>query len=161
MGAACVDPLVHAGRIFITTGEQHRRAARFTIAGPTLREDWSTNRLAGYTGGCVLIAGHLYTVDGGGILKCLAWDTGQVRWSQRGFDERGSLIASDGKLVIQTGKQGELVIAAADPTKYRELRRGKVFTGDGATFTAPVYSGGQIYCRSYDGEIVALGQVSR
>jgi outer membrane protein assembly factor BamB len=155
-GAACVDPLVHGGRVFITTGEQHRRAARFTIAGATLREDWSTNRLAGYTGGCVLLDGHLYTVDGGGILKCLAWETGQVKWQQRGFDERGSLIAVDGKLLIQTGKQGDLVMAAADAAKYQELRRGKVFAGDGATFTAPVYSNGRVCCRSYEGEVACV-----
>lgn len=155
-GALGVDPLVHEGKVFITSAEQYRHAARFTIAGKTLREDWSTNRVAGYTGAAVLLGGHLYLVDGNGILKCVNWNTGEVAWNQRGFGERGTLIASDGKLILQTGESGELIIAEADPAGYRELRRVRVFAENGHTFTAPVLARGRIYCRSYAGEVVCL-----
>jgi outer membrane protein assembly factor BamB len=146
--------------VFLTSAQEFRQGARFTISAGTLREDWSTNRIAGYTGSAVLLGDHLYLVDAKGILKCVDWSTGEEKWVQRGFDERGTLIASDGALLIQTGASGELVIAAADPAGYRELRRTRVFEKEGETFTAPVLAHGRIYCRSYAGEVVCLQLVS-
>ena len=100
--------------------------------------------------------GHLYGVDKTGILKCLAWDTGEERWSQRGFDEFGTLIAADGKLIVQAGKSGTLSVVEANPAAFRELRKMQVFAEDKATFTAPVLANGRLYCRSYAGEVVCL-----
>ena len=122
-GALGVDPIVAGGKIFITSAEQFRQAARFTIAGGGLRQDWTTNRVAGYTGCAVLVDAHLYLVDSSGILKCVAWETGDVKWQQRGFGDRGSLIAAGKELLIQTSAASELVVAAADASQYRELRR--------------------------------------
>jgi outer membrane protein assembly factor BamB len=155
-GAMGVDPIVHEGRIFVTSAEQYRQSARFTIAGGTLKQDWTTNRVAGYTGCAVLLKAHLYLVDGNGILKCVAWETGDIMWQQRGFDERGTLIAAGDLLLIQTGASGELVAAAADPAGYRELRRTRTFDTAAQTFTAPVLASGRIYCRSYAGELACL-----
>jgi outer membrane protein assembly factor BamB len=155
-GAMGVDPVVEEGHLFVTSAQEYRQAARFTISGASLRQDWSTNRIAGYTGSAVLVAGHLYLVDARGMLKCVAWDTGEERWTQRGFDERGTLMAAGEKLLIQTGASGKLVIAAADPAGYRELRQATVFAGDPDTFTVPVLANGRIYCRSYAGEVVCL-----
>jgi outer membrane protein assembly factor BamB len=155
-GAACVDLLIHEGKVLITTAEQHRRIARFSIEGRTLKEDWSHQRVAGYTGAAVLKEGHIFLVDARGILHCLEWETGKINWSQRGFDERGTLMAAGGELLLQTGASGEIVVAAAVPSGYRELRRAKVFAEEAATFTAPVLANGRIYSRSYAGEIVCL-----
>ena len=76
--------------------------------------------------------------------------------AKRGFGEHGSLIAADGKLLVQTYRSGELVVIDAAPAAYRELRRVKVFDGDPTSFTPPVLAHGRIYCRSYDGEVVCL-----
>ena len=155
-GAMGVDPVIHAGKVFVTSAQEYRQSARFTIAGDTLRQDWSTNRVASYTGSAVLLDGHLYLVDSKGILKCVDWNTGKENWVQRGFDERGTLIAADGKLIIQTGASGQLVIAAGDSTGYRELRQTKVFNDSPETYTAPVLANSRIYCRSYTGEVLCL-----
>ena len=155
-GAMGVDPVAHDGHIFLTSAQEYRQSARFTIAGDTLRQDWSTNRVAGYTGSTVLVDGHLYLVDSNGILKCVDWNTGQEKWIQRGFDERGTLIAAADKLLIQTGASGKLVAVAAAPTGYRELRQTVVFDDNPATFTAPVLANSRIYCRSFAGEVVCL-----
>jgi outer membrane protein assembly factor BamB len=155
-GAMAVDPVVHGGHVFLTSAQEYRRAARFTIAGDTLREDWSTERLAGYTGAAVLLDEHLFMVDAKGILRCVDWTSGRETWSQRGFDQRGTLIAADGKLLIQTGASGKLIVAAADPAKYRKLREATLFDGKPETYTAPVLANGRIYCRSYEGEVVCL-----
>jgi outer membrane protein assembly factor BamB len=155
-GAMGVDPVVHKGSIFITSAQEFRQSAKFSITGDTLRQDWSTIRVASYTGSTVLIAKHLYLIDSTGILKCVDWESGQEAWVKRGFDERGTLMAADGKLIIQTGASGKLVIVAAEPNKYRELRRTDVFEHGADTFTAPVLANGYIYCRSYAGEVVCL-----
>jgi outer membrane protein assembly factor BamB len=155
-GAACVDLLVSQNQIFITTAEQFRRCGRFSLVAGQLNEDWSHQRFAGYTGAAVLLGDHLYSVDARGILKCLDWKTGDEKWAQRGFDDRGTLSAADGKLLIQCGASGDLVIAAASPEGYQELRRHKVFAERGETFTTPVLTQQRIYCRSYDGETVCL-----
>lgn len=166
-GAMGVDPVIHDGKLFLTSAQEYRQSARFTITGETLKQDWSTNRVAGYTGSAVLIGGYLYLVDSKGILKCVDWNTGQEKWVQRGFDERGTLIANvagslrepsaaDSQLLIQTGASGKLVVVAADPAGYRELRQTTVFDDKPETYSAPVLANGRIYCRSYAGEVACL-----
>ena len=155
-GAACSDLVLHEGRIFLSTAEQRKQCAQFQFApGPT-REVWSNRNLSTYTGNVVLLGGHLYGVDKTGLLKCLDWQSGEERWAQRGFEEYGTLIAAEGRLIVQSGKSGTLAVIEAVASGYRELRRMKLFTEAAATFTAPVLSNGRLYCRSYAGEIVCL-----
>lgn len=156
-----VDPVIHDGRLFVTSAQEYRQSAQFTITGDTLKQDWSTNRVAGYTGSAVLVDDHVYLVDAKGILKCVEWHTGLEKWVQRGFDERGTLIAADKLLLVQTGASDELAIVAAEPSGFRELRRTKVFGDVSETYTAPVLANGRIYCRSYAGEVVCLQLAKR
>jgi len=155
-GAACSDLVLHNGRVFLSTAEQHKLCAQFQFAPGPPRELWSNRNLSTYTGNVVLLDGHLYGVDKTGILKCLDWRTGEELWAQRGFEEHGTLIAADGKLIVQSGKRGTLAVVEASPHGYQELRQMKVFTGPTATFTPPVLAGGRLFCRSYVGEVVAL-----
>jgi outer membrane protein assembly factor BamB len=159
-GAACVDLLVADGSVFVATAEQYKRCARVDFTAEPPREVWSNSKLSSYTASAVLLDGFLYGVDKAGFLRCLDWKTGEEKWGQRGFGDFGTLIASDGKLLVQTGKTGELVVVTATPDGYRELRRVKVFDTERETFTAPTLAHGRIYCRSYAGEVVCL-EVSR
>ena len=156
-GAICADLLIDGGKVMITSAEEHRYAARFSIGGANAKEDWRSRDFASYTGSCVLIDGHVYGVHYQGALKCLEWNTGQVKWQQRDFGRHGTLMAADGKLLVQNSKSGELHIVEATPAGYKELRRAEVFNEGGTdTFTVPVLSNGRIYCRSYDGQVVCL-----
>ena len=125
---------IHEGRVFLSTAEQHKLCAQFQFAPGPVREVWSNRKLSTYTGNVVLLAGHLYGVDKTGILKCLDWQNGEERWAQRGFDEYGTLIAADGKLIVQSGKSGTLAVVEATSAGYRELRKMKVFDGVCASF---------------------------
>jgi outer membrane protein assembly factor BamB len=155
-GAACVDPVVRDGSIFLSTAEQNNECARFSLRGGRLERDWSHRRLPAYTGSCVLVGDSLFGITRSGVLKCLDWATGAERWAQRGFGDHGALIAAADKLVIQCSESGELIIAEASAVGYRELRRFQAFVGEPVTFTAPVVAAGRIYCRSYAGELVCL-----
>ena len=64
------------------------------------------------------------------------------------------LTAADGRLIVSSGN-GELVVVAAEPAKYRELSRRRVLIG--STFWAsPVLCGGLVYVRSGEGELACL-----
>lgn len=155
-GAVCNDLIVADDGVYITSAETHIRGARFKFSGPALAPVWDSPKLSSYTGNAVLIDGHLYTVTKAGLLKCVDWATGADRWSQRGFGTYGALIAADNKLFIQSSTDGQLVVVAADPARYTELRRFQPFTGKGETFTAPSLARGRLYCRSYAGEVICL-----
>jgi outer membrane protein assembly factor BamB len=155
-GAVCSDLIFESNRFFLTSAEQYPRCARFTIRGATATEDWSNAKLAIYTGGGVLLGSSLFGVSKAGLLKCLDWDTGEEKWSQRGFGEFGALIAADDKLLVQTSDSGELVVVAGAADGYREIRRVKVLAREPKTFTPPVLANGCIFCRSYAGEVVCL-----
>ena len=155
-GAVCSDPVFEGNRFFLTSAEQYPRCGRFTIRGTQAAEDWSHSKLASYTGGGVLLGSNLFGITKAGLLKCLDWSTGAERWSQRGFGEFGSLIAAGDKLLVQASDSGHLVVVAALPDGYRELRRLRVFTREPRTFTPPVLADDRIYCRSYPGEVVCL-----
>jgi len=155
-GAACVDPVIVDGKLFMTTAEQHLECARFTMNDGKLTLDWSNNELPCYTGGCVQLGDCLYGVNKHGILKCLDWETGKLLWAERGFGGHGSLIAADGALVVQSSKGGDVVVVAAQRNGYQELRHIQPFEGEADTFTAPVLANGRLYARSYAGEVVCL-----
>lgn len=155
-GAACVDPIVAEGKVFLSTAERHKRCARFRIEGERLVEDWGSNVLCCYTGAAVLKDGALYAVNHKGLLKCVDWKTGKELWSQRGFGEYGTLTLADDVLFVQTSAGGEVVAVSAVREGYQELRRSQVFGKDESTFTAPVLSHGRLYCRSYSGGLAAL-----
>jgi outer membrane protein assembly factor BamB len=156
-GAACADPVVGDGKVFVTTAEQHKQGGRFaTRPDGTLRPEWSNRNLACYTGAPVLVGGHLYGVTVPGLLRCVEWETGKERWAERGFGDHGSLIAADGKLIVQASSGGKLAVVGAMPDGYEELRTARVFTGKPDTFTPPALANGRIYCRSYAGEVVCL-----
>jgi outer membrane protein assembly factor BamB len=156
-GAACADLIVHNDKVFVTTGEQHKRCARFSIQSDgRLKVDWESKALPCYTSAPVLVGGQLYGVSPPGFLKCIDWDTGKERWAERGFGDFGSLIAADGKLIVQSGNGGRLVVVRATEDDYEELRSTRVFRGKSESFTPPALAGGRIYCRSYAGEVVCL-----
>jgi outer membrane protein assembly factor BamB len=155
-GAACIDPLVVGNRVLLTTAEQFPQAARFTIEGGKVSQDWVNAGFACYTGGCVFIKDCVFGVTRDGILKCIDWETGRMHWGQRGFDRHGALMAADGMLIIQASSSGELVVARAEAGGYEELRRYQVFPQESSSFTVPVLANGQLFCRSYAGELVCL-----
>lgn len=78
-------------------------------------------------------------------LACLDIETGEVKWSQKGFGSQGGLILLGDKLLVHT-PAGELVLVNADPAAYKELGRIKIL--DGKNWIMPAFSNGRIFARS-------------
>ena len=78
-------------------------------------------------------------------LRCISAETGEVKWSKRGFG-KGSFILVDDKLIVLSDK-GKLAIAKASPDSYQELGSIQAITGS-ITWTAPSYTDGKVYVRN-------------
>jgi len=93
--------------------------------------------------------GFLYGIfgfksQGRGPLKCVEAATGKIRWEQSGYGDGQVLLVGD-KILALTEK-GDLVVVAAVPTAYKELKRFKAVNGK--CWSTPAISNGRIYVRS-------------
>ena len=144
------DPIVAGDKIFISSGYNHGGTV-LNISGGSPVKVWENKSMRNHFDTCVLWQGHLYGPDDSG-LRCLAFDTGELKWTDGGFG-KGSLMIADGKLVGLSEK-GELIIAEPTPDAFKPLSRAKVLSGK--CWTTPVLSQGHIYCRNAVGNVVCL-----
>jgi outer membrane protein assembly factor BamB len=150
------DPLVFDDRVFISS-DYGSGSALLDISGRQPKLLWRNGNMNSHFSSFVLIDGHIYGNDGfagrrNGVFRCLDAETGREMWSQSlGF---GSLIAADGKLILLT-EQGDLHIALATPSGYREIARARSILSS-SCWTPPVLCDGSIYLRNHRGELVCL-----
>jgi outer membrane protein assembly factor BamB len=159
-----VDPVISGDRIFITG---YARGRQLRLAGDGVAELYETRSLRSTFNNPVLVGDYLYGSDRG-TLACIEWATGVEKWRRasvlqeapsenagqaRNPMSEGALIAT-GKHLIALSDTGDLRLIAAAPDAYRELARARVIQGP--CWTAPVLANGVLYCRSNDGDLVAL-----
>jgi len=149
------DPIIDQGRMFLSSG-YNRGAALFEIGDEGLSPIWKSKEMKNQIHASVLYRGHLYGVDGdmeaGARLRCMDWETGEIRWSVDDIRVGGFTLAG-GKLIVLTDS-GELLVAPATPHKWDPISHAKVL--EGKCWTVPVISSGRIYCRSVEGELVCV-----
>jgi len=113
-------PIALGNYVFISSGydrgcallEIHRTGSEWS-ADPVYEHRSMRNHFST----CVLYKDHLYGFDNA-TLTCMAFRTGEIRWRHSGLG-KGSLLIAGAHLVI-LGESRRLVVAAADPDKYRE-----------------------------------------
>ncbi|NRA38809.1 MAG: PQQ-like beta-propeller repeat protein [Planctomycetes bacterium] len=111
--------------------------------------------MANHFSSSVLVDGYIYGPHGktgNCILQCVDPKTGDVQWEEKNGIE--ALMVADGKLIM-INKSGELIVAEAHSSAYKEIARAPVLKG-GKMWTAPVLSNGLIYCRNSLGNMVCL-----
>jgi outer membrane protein assembly factor BamB len=149
------DPIVQGTKAFISSAYGGGCALIDFSALPP-KEVWKNKNMQNHLNTCVFLDGYLYGVDGQSdqpaTFKCLDWNTGEVKWSEKGLG-LGAFMVADGKVIILSEK-GELVIAEASPAGFKALSRAQVLTGK--CWTAPVLSQGKIYCRNSNGDLVCI-----
>ena len=156
-GVNAADPVVDGDRLFLSSG-YGKGAALFKLAAPPQppQEVWKSKVLRTQMNPAVLFDGHLYGADGDttgrAALKCVELNTGKEKWAHPGFGT-GTVIVADGKLVALSAG-GELSVAPASPAGYEPVARAQVLGGK--CWTVPVLSGGRIYCRNWQGQIVCV-----
>ncbi|MCG8585147.1 MAG: PQQ-binding-like beta-propeller repeat protein [Pirellulales bacterium] len=150
-------PIIHGDTIYISTA-YNKGCALFDFDGKKLTPRYANKDMRNHMANSVLYEGHLYGFDGKSHnarlvkLVCMEYDTGKVKWAERGLG-CGSLKLADGKLIVLSDR-GELLIAPATPKEFAPIGREKFL--DGKCWTVPVLSGGLIYCRNANGDLVAV-----
>ena len=145
-------PLVIGGKLFVTAS-YGVGAALASLDAAGAQTVWTNDdTLSSQYATPVEDKGFLYGTHGRedqGVaeFRCVEAATGKVRWRQADFGVAHPILA-DGKLLIQTA-DGRLVLAAADPAKYRELASARVTQEP--TRALPALAGGNLYVRTGSG----------
>ena len=112
----------------------------------------------------VLSNGHLYCCSGrnsgSAELRCVELETGEVKWSQRGFGRCSTLLIDDHLIVI--GERGRLALVEADPSEFKlvtERLPDDTFKFVPNCWSAPVVADGKLFVRG--GKKLACFQLIR
>jgi outer membrane protein assembly factor BamB len=123
---------------------------------------WENKETNSNNGSPMVIEGYIYVCQdgiqsGSGSLWCIAAKDGKVLWEDLLEWKPISLTAADGKLIVLDG-EGRLYIAEASPHGFREISRCAIPAAKLSSnwWTAPVMSGGRIFCRSHSGDLVCI-----
>jgi outer membrane protein assembly factor BamB len=150
------SPSVVGDKLVVSSGYNDGRTVAFQLTGSQPRQLWRNDDLKTKMSSVVVIDGHVYGVssDGrmGGHLMCLSLADGSVKWSQAGFGQ-GTLTAADGKLIVLS-ERGEMVIAEATPSAFKEISRAQVLGQ--RCWVQPVIAHGRILAKNNRGQMVCL-----
>jgi outer membrane protein assembly factor BamB len=104
------DPIISDGKVFISSG--YNRGCSLIKIGETPETLWENRNMRNQFSSSVLLGGYLYGFDES-TLRCISFETGDVKWSQEGLG-KGSLSAADGKLIVLS----ECLPGSAGPSRY-------------------------------------------
>ncbi|MGJ8694890.1 MAG: PQQ-binding-like beta-propeller repeat protein [Verrucomicrobiaceae bacterium] len=156
-GENSADPQVIDGKLYLSSwwGEG---AALFDPEADAVEPIWVNKEFQNHIQPPVLHEGHLYGFDGPvhkkkiqGFFRCVDARTGKTVWSQP--DLKGSVILSNGKLILLT-HDGTVIVIKADSAGYEELAK---YEGYGKrTWAPPVLHDGRLFIRDADGLLTCL-----
>lgn len=142
--------------IFVSSG-YNVGGALYEFDGQSLKQRWFNKGMRNQMASSVHYKGFIYGFDET-QLKCLDVNTGKVQWKQRGLG-KGSLILSQGKLIVLSDR-GELLVAEASDKGFKPQYKKSLLDGRGC-WTAPVLSDNRIYLRNPKGQVMALQVVGQ
>lgn len=112
--------------------------------GFAARRVYEGNQLRSHFSSPVRHGGHVYGLDEQNQLTCLDLRTGQVCWTEKGF-QKGSLLLVDDYLLV-LGETGRLVLVEASPADSVEKAGARLLSSN-RCWTMPVLAGGKLYVR--------------
>ena len=153
---SAATPVVRGDRIFLTA-EYGAGAILLQVEEGKLKEVWSGNKsLSCQYNTPVLINDYLYGTDGrsdyqSGKLRCVAFDTGKIAWTEEHFGV-ATLLHADGLLIALT-EDGNLVLIEPTPEKHKELARAKILEKE--VRAVPALANGRLFARDTE-KLIAL-----
>ena len=163
------DPVVIGDHILLTGCHMKGKGCGlFKLNGKSLDAVWENNLSAHAFQPPIILDGHAYTFMYQSRtrmpLSCIDLKTGKEKWKEP-VCIWGSMIASEGHLIILTG-EGELAISKANPDEYHEIARAKIFNlGDPQNqpdglphycWTTPVLVNGKLFVRTTYGKVACI-----
>lgn len=141
-------PLVVGDTIFLSASYGTGAVWLRVKSNATLEKEWSGDDiLSNHYATSVHRDGFLYGFDGrqefGPNLRCVELATGKVRWSEERFGAGAILRA--GELLLILRENGELLLAAASPERFRPLARAQILGGGVRAY--PALADGFLFAR--------------
>jgi len=113
-----------------------------------VKEVYFTREMKNQHGGMVLVDGHLYGADEG-ILTCLEFKTGKIKWQDRG-PGKCSVVYADGMLFCRS-ENGPVSLVRATPAKFELLGQfDQPERSNAHSWPHPVVADGRLYLRDQD-----------
>lgn len=117
------------------------------------REIWNNERLQTVVNSAIPFGGRLYTsIWKQTGLACVNPESGAIEWISDALGG-GPFIIVDGKIIAVSG-QGELLLAEFGDQTINVLSRKPLLFGN--CWTSPSLSGGYLFCRNENGDVVCL-----
>jgi outer membrane protein assembly factor BamB len=146
-------PLLLGDRVFVSSSYGvGANLSKFTAT--TAKKIWANDEsMSSQYSTCVHREGYLYGAHGredyrNGELRCIAVDTGKIKWKEPGFGVAHTILVRDQLLLL--GIDGKLRLAEANPARYQELATAQVSSN--VTRALPALSNGKLYVRDNSGQ---------
>jgi len=150
--ANCSTPLCVGDRVFAASGYGTGGGlveVQRTTNGFDAREVYFTRQMKNHHGGMVVLDGYLYGCNDPGLLSCLDFATGEVKWNDRGSG-KCSLTCADGMLYARS-EDGTVSLVEATPLGFKLHGRFKEpERSDDPSWPHPVVANGRLYLRDQD-----------
>ncbi|QDV42395.1 outer membrane biogenesis protein BamB [Stieleria neptunia] len=154
MGINCSTPIYHDGLLFAASAYGAGGGAVKLVKGAggeiTAEEVYFTTRMQNHHGGMIVVDGCLYGANGGnggGVMSCLDFQTGDLLWRDR-KGPKGSLLLADGRLYLRGEDDGEMLLI--EPSRDGLVERGRFDQPDRSSAKAwahPIVANGKLYIR--------------
>lgn len=142
------SPLVIGKRIFVSSAHGVG-AGLIDVTDNKPSVVWQNKEVQSRFPSPVAVNGFVYVTsepEAPGFLVCLDPATGKIQWKQGGF-EWGQETAVPGAVIAMDGKNGDIVLVAADPAAYRELGRIRPME-KGTAWNSPIVADGKMFVRN-------------
>lgn len=135
-------PVYADGHLFVTSSYGHGcMMLRVTPTGA--EKAWANKEVKSKFQQTILDGGVLYA-NSDGILKCLSWPDGAVRW--KGGDEvplgeNGSIVRAAGDTLVALSDEGEVTLVRATPDGMKKVGQFRAVEGSRVWATPLLYAG--------------------
>jgi outer membrane protein assembly factor BamB len=153
MGINCSTPIYQDGLVFAASaygaGGGAVKLTKKSDGKFEAEEVYFTTNMQNHHGGMIVVDGALYGANGGnggGMMACIDFKTGETLWRDR-KGPKGSLLYADGRLYLRSEEGAVLLV---EPSKERFVERGRFEQPDRSSAMAwahPVVANGKLYIR--------------
>ena len=152
--AVVPTPIVKDNKVYVTSGYgvgcnlfEIRKSDDKFVAD----EVYSNRTIANHHGGAILVGDYIYGYCDSKGWTCQEFATGQIKWTEKGQVDKGSLTYADGRLYLRAESDGIVALIEATAEGYKEKGRFvQPDFGRPKTWPHPIVVGKKLYLRDQD-----------
>jgi outer membrane protein assembly factor BamB len=150
--AVIPTPVFKNGEVFVTSG-YNAGCNLFKITASSgnfsAKQVYANPHMSVHHGGVILLGDYIYGSADPGILTCMDFKTGKIKWKDRSVG-KGSLTCADGKLYLRA-ESGTVALVEATPDGYHPISQfDQPDRSDANAWPHAVVADGKLYLRDQD-----------